>query len=285
MMTTIALLGAGGKMGVRLATNLKGSRFTVSHIEVSEAGRQRLKEAVGVDCVSQDEALRSADVVVLAVPDALIGKITHSIIDCLKSGAAVIALDAAAPYSGEMPDRSDVTYFITHPCHPPLFGGETDPEAQRDFFGGYKAKQAIVCALMQGPETHYALCEEIARTIFAPVSRAHRCTLENLAVLEPAMSETCAATLCVALKDSMDAAIHRGVPAEAAFDFMMGHLNIELSVIFGIQPGRFSDGAIQAIEEAKPVLFKQGWLEQVFSPDAIKASTAAICHPTKSPGA
>ena len=33
-MTKIALLGAGGKMGVRLATNLKGSRFDVDHVEV-----------------------------------------------------------------------------------------------------------------------------------------------------------------------------------------------------------------------------------------------------------
>ena len=42
-MTKIALLGAGGKMGVRLATNLEGSRFEVDHVEVSEEGRQRLK--------------------------------------------------------------------------------------------------------------------------------------------------------------------------------------------------------------------------------------------------
>jgi D-apionate oxidoisomerase len=277
--TRIALLGAGGKMGVRLATNLKNSRFHVEHVEVSEAGRERLRQALGLECIEQDQALRGADVVLLAVPDALIGNITHSIIDRLRPGTAVIALDAAAPYSGEMPKRSDVTYFVTHPCHPPLFGGETDPEAQKDFFGGYKAKQAIVCALMQGREEHYALCEEIARTIFAPVSRAHRCTLENLAMLEPAMSETCAATLCVALKEAMDEAIRRGVPKQAAFDFMMGHLNIELSVIFAVSPGRFSDGAIQAIEEAKPVLFKEGWLERVFNPQAVKASTVAICHP------
>jgi hypothetical protein len=277
-MSKIALLGAGGKMGVRLATNLKKSRFTVDHVEVSLGGRERLRDAVGVECVSEDEALRDASIVVLAVPDRLIGTITHSIIGRLRPGTAVIALDAAAPYTGLMPQRSEVTYFVTHPCHPPLFGFEIDPEAQRDFFGGHKAAQAIVCALMQGPESHYAMCEEVARTIFAPVSRAHRCTLENLAVLEPAMSETCAATLCAALKDAMDEAVRRGVPKEAAFDFMMGHLNIELSVIFGIFPGKFSEGAIQAIEQAKPILFREGWLDQVFNPAAVRASTASICE-------
>jgi len=33
-MTSIALFGAGGKMGFRLSSNLKGSRFDVRHVEV-----------------------------------------------------------------------------------------------------------------------------------------------------------------------------------------------------------------------------------------------------------
>jgi hypothetical protein len=279
-MTKIALLGAGGKMGVRLATNLKGSKFTVDHVEVSEAGRQRLKDSIDVECVAQDRALEKADAVVLAVPDRLIGTISHSIIDRLKPGTAIIALDAAAPYGGKMPARTDVTYFVTHPCHPPLFGHETEPDAQRDYFGGSKARQAIVCALMQGPEEHYGMCEEVARTIFAPVSRAHRCTLENMAVLEPALSETVGATLCLALRQATDEAVRRGVPHDAAFDFILGHLNIELSIAFGVFPeGRFSEGALAAIDAAKPLLFKDGWLERVFNPAAVKQSILAICEP------
>ncbi|NTJ10730.1 semialdehyde dehydrogenase, partial [Rhizobium lusitanum] len=41
-MTAIALFGAGGKMGYRLAKNLKGSRFDVRHVEVGDAGKARL---------------------------------------------------------------------------------------------------------------------------------------------------------------------------------------------------------------------------------------------------
>ncbi len=48
-MTTIALMGAGGKMGPRLSTHLQGSGFLVRHVEVSEAGRARLKDALGID--------------------------------------------------------------------------------------------------------------------------------------------------------------------------------------------------------------------------------------------
>ncbi len=277
-MTKIALLGAGGKMGVRLASNLQGTRFDVDHVEVSEEGRARLKDAIGAACVDQAAALADADVILLAVPDRLIGQISHEIINDVKPGAALIVLDAAAPHAGKMPDRGDVTYFVTHPCHPSLYGFETNPEAQRDFFGGVHAKQAIVCALMQGPEEHYGLCEEVAKAIYAPVVRSHRCTVENIAVLEPAMSETVGATLCLALREAAEAAIRRGVPREAAMDFMLGHLNIELSIAFDIFPeGKFSDGALLAIEQAKAVIFKDDWLEQVFDPDAVMASVQSIC--------
>jgi D-apionate oxidoisomerase len=277
-MTKVALLGAGGKMGVRLSTNLRGSRFSVDHVEVSEAGRERLKQAVGVDCVEMDTALSQADVVVMAVPDRLIGKIAHDIIGKVRPGTALIVLDAAAPYAGEMPVRPDVTYFVTHPCHPPIFNDETDPVAKNDFFGGIHAKQHIVCALMQGPEAHYALCEEVAREIYKPVMRAHRCTVENIAMLEPALSETVGITLCLAMKEAVDDVVRRGVPREAAVDFMLGHINIGLSIAFGVFPeGKFSDGALYAIEQAKPQIFRDGWLDRVFSTDAVMKSVKEIC--------
>ena len=53
-MTSIALFGAGGKMGHRLSRNLKDSRFTVRHVEVSEAGRARLAQDFGIQCVSAE---------------------------------------------------------------------------------------------------------------------------------------------------------------------------------------------------------------------------------------
>ena len=277
-MTKVALLGAGGKMGVRLSTNLQGSRFSVDHVEVSEAGRERLKQAVGADCVEMDTALSQADVVVMAVPDRLIGKIAHDIIGKVRPGTALIVLDAAAPYAGEMPVRPDVTYFVTHPCHPPIFNDETDPVAKNDFFGGIHAKQHIVCALMQGPEAHYALCEEVAREIYKPVMRAHRCTVENIAMLEPALSETVGITLCLAMKEAVDDVVRRGVPREAAVDFMLGHINIGLSIAFGVFPeGKFSDGALLAIEQAKPQIFRDGWLDRVFSTEAVMKSVKEIC--------
>lgn len=274
-MTSIALFGAGGKMGYRLAKNLKGSRFDVRHIEVSESGKARLADELGIACVSAEAGLGGAEVVILAVPDTAIGKVAAGIVDKLEPGTMVIALDAAAPFAGHLPQRADLTYFVTHPCHPPIFNDETDPSAKRDFFGGIAAKQHIVSALMQGPERAYALGEEIAKVIWAPVMRSHRVTVEQMALLEPGLSETVCASLLVVMREAMDECVRRGVPKEAARDFLLGHMNVLGAVIFEETPGVFSDACNKAIEFGKPVLMREDW-RRVFEPAEIAASIQRI---------
>lgn len=274
-MTAIALFGAGGKMGYRLASNLKGSRFEVRHVELAPAGRERLKAGLGLDCVDPAVALEGAEVVVLAVPDTLIGKVASGIVADLKPGTIVVILDAAAPFAGHLPKRDDITYFVTHPCHPPIFNDETDPAAQKDHFGGIAAKQHIVSALMQGPEAHYALGEEVAKTIWAPVMRSHRVTVEQMALLEPGLSETVCATLLDVMREAMDEVVRQGVPAEAARDFLLGHMNVLGAVIFKEVDGVFSDACNKAIEFGKPALMQPDW-KKVFEPEEIAASIRRI---------
>ena len=274
-MTAIALFGAGGKMGYRLASNLKGSRFPVRHVEVSPFGVARLKDGLGIDCVPAGQALDGADVVILAVPDTHIGKVAADVEKQLKAGTMVMALDAAAPFAGHLPARPDLTYFVTHPCHPPIFNDETELTAKRDHFGGVSAKQHIVSALMQGPESAYATGEEIAKVIWAPVMRSHRVTVEQMALLEPGLSETVAATLLVVMREAMDEVVARGVPREAARDFLLGHMNVLGAVIFGEVEGVFSDACNKAIEFGKPTLMRPDW-KKVFEPQEIADSIRRI---------
>ncbi len=274
-MTSIALFGAGGKMGYRLAKNLKGSRFDVRHVEVSDAGKARLQNDLGLSCVDVDAALSSVDVVILAVPDTAIGKVATGIVDKLAAGTMIVALDAAAPFAGHLPVRADLTYFVTHPCHPPIFNDETDMQAKKDHFGGLFAKQHIVSALMQGPEEAYGLGEEIAKVIWAPVMRSHRVTVEQMAMLEPGLSETVAASLLVVMKQAMDECVKRGVPEEAARDFLLGHLNVLGAVIFGEVQGVFSDACNKAIEFGIPALMRDDW-RRVFEPEEIAESIRRI---------
>ncbi len=274
-MTSIALFGAGGKMGCRLAANLKRSRYDVRHVEVSDAGRQRLADELGLSCVPQEQALDGAEIVILAVPDTLIGKVSHALSPSLKAGTIVMVLDAAAPFAGHLPKRDDLTYFVTHPCHPPIFNDETAMEAKTDYFGGVSAKQHIVSSLMQGPDSDYAIGEEVARVIWAPVLRSHRVTVEQMALLEPGLSETVCATLLDVMREALDDVVERGVPREAARDFLLGHMNVLASVIFEERPGVFSDACNKAIQFGKPVLMQPDW-RRVFEPAEIAASIQRI---------
>ncbi|MES9946410.1 MAG: phosphogluconate dehydrogenase C-terminal domain-containing protein [Candidatus Thiodiazotropha sp.] len=275
-MTKLALFGAGGKMGFRLSSNLaKSSDFETAHVEVSESGRERLRDGLGVECVDADAALEGADVIVLAVPDTLISKISADINDRVRPGAMVVCLDAAAPFAGHLPERDDVTYFVTHPCHPPIWNDETTPEARRDYFGGLAAKQGIVNALMQGPESDYSLGELVGKTIYAPVARSHRVTVDGMALLEPGLSETVCATLLYVMREAMDEVVARGVPAEAARDFLLGHMNILGAVIFDQMEAEFSDACNKAIEFGVPVMIQDDW-KRVFEMDEIAASIQRI---------
>jgi len=274
-MTVVALFGAGGKMGMRLGRNLARSRFDIRHVEISPVGQDRIREAFGVACVEPDAAIAGADVVILAVPDTAVGAVAAGLVPKLAAGTIVVILDAAAPHAGHLPVRADITYFVTHPCHPPIFNDETEEAARADHFGGIAAKQHIVNALMQGPEAHYAVGEEVARAIWAPVMRSHRVTVEQMAILEPGLSETVCATLLDAMREAMEEAIARGVPREAARDFLLGHMNILAAVTFGEVQGVFSDACNKAIVFGKETILRPDW-KRLFEPGEIADSVRRI---------
>lgn len=255
----IALFGAGGKMGFRLARNLRGSRFGVRHVEVGEGGRQRLRQELQIECVSEAQALDRAQVVVLAIPDTLIGQVATAIAPRLAPGTMVMTLDAAAPFAGHLPARDDLAYFVAHPCHPPIFSSALHQAGRADFFGGNHAPQSIVSALMQGTPADFDLGEEIAQLIYAPILRSYRVTVEQMALLEPGLSETVCATLLDVMREAMDEVVARGVPHDCARDFLLGHMTILSAVIFQETPGAFSDACNKAITFGKPRLMRDDW--------------------------
>ncbi|WP_290968196.1 phosphogluconate dehydrogenase C-terminal domain-containing protein [Hydrogenophaga sp.] len=275
MTVNIALFGAGGKMGVRLSQNLKGSAYDVRHVEPGEVGRQRLRDEVGVDCVPVAQALADVDVVILAVPDTLIGKLSAEIAPQLKAGTMVMTLDAAAPFAGHLPNRPDLVYFVAHPCHPSIFHPMVHVEGAPDYFGGVAAPQSIVSALMQGPDEAFTLGEDIAKTIYQPIQKAYRVTVEQMALLEPGLSETVCATLLDVMREAMDEVVSRGVPAEAARDFLLGHMTILSAVIFKQIPGQFSDACNKAIVNGKPRLMRDDW-KKIFDREEIAESIERI---------
>lgn len=280
MTEVLTVMGAGGKMGLRITDQLKAdSAYELRCVEPAEEGQTALQER-GIEPQSQAAALDGADSVIMAVPDRLMGSICDDIVDDLDPGTLVMLLDPAAAYAGVLPERDDITYFLSHPCHPPLFHDETDPEAQADLFGGQGlAKQHIVCALHQGPESDYARGEQIARDIYAPVKNAYRVTTEQMAILEPALVESLAATLIYAMREGLERAVDLGVPEEAAREFLFGHIRIETGVIFGEAGFPLSDAAEAAVEDAMDEIFVDDWTDRVFDIEQIEASVADIATP------
>ena len=90
-MTKIAILGAGGKMGCRLTDNLKKS--VIQHelllVEVSEVGKERIASR-GLTTTPESAALAQAEVVILALPDKLLGAIARSAVPQARTGTIFI---------------------------------------------------------------------------------------------------------------------------------------------------------------------------------------------------
>jgi hypothetical protein len=274
---TIALVGAGGKMGCRLTDNfLRTKGYEVFYVEISDHGIANLNKR-NVKVTAHLEAVPKADVVILGVPDVAIGRVSQELIPMMKSGALVMTLDPAAPLDGIICHREDLGYVIAHPCHPSIFNWEPSESAFRDFYGGISAKQSIVVALMYGSEDHYKLGEKVSQDMYAPIHQTHRITLEQMAMLEPAMVETLAQTCMEVVKEGFDKIVALGVPEAAARDFVLGHLRIQIAVLFKEVNGTFSDAAYKISKRAKPILFRDGW-QKIFEMADIKEQVRDITN-------
>jgi pyrroline-5-carboxylate reductase len=279
-MTTIALFGAAGKMGSRITRRLiDAPQYTTLYVEAGKAAQDELRSR-GLEPANPTVAARGSDIVILALPDKLLGKVSHELVPIMKPGAMLVTLDPAAAHSGELLLRPDLAYFVTHPCHPPVVNDETDPEARLDFFGAIKAKQHVVAALMQGDEADYANGEALVRTIFAPVMNVYRVTVEQMAILEPALSETVVLTCMVIITEAIEEAVRRGVPREAARQFVLGHMNVDIGILFNYIDAQLSDGAKMAVARARGMLFQPDW-QDIFQPENVLREVKAITRGIK----
>lgn len=258
MASGVVIMGAGGKMGLRAAEKIgKSRRYKVMLCE-SDRDRAKALGKEGFEVNAPSAVLPKADFVLLAVPDALIGQISHEVVPLMKDKATLIMLDAAAAYVNQLPDPGSLTFMITHPCHPPFFTDQATAEARRDYFGG-TAQQDIIVSLAAGSESSFEAGTELCKAIFAPVRKAYRVTPEQFAFLEPAMSELVVATAATLMRNSLDAAIQKGVPQDAAYAFMAGHARIAMAIVFGAEKSPFSDACKIAIQWGTREIVRPDW--------------------------
>jgi len=270
----VAIIGAGGKMGVRAAEKL--STMPIYDLSLCESDSQKAQalQNAGFQLASLDAALPQADFVVLAVPDALIGRIARQVTPNMKPSGTLIMLDAAAAYVNDLPEPRSLTFMLTHPCHPPFFTEQATPEARQDYFGGI-AVQDILVSLVHGSESNFQQGVELCKAMFGPVKMAHRVTPDQAALLEPAMSEIIVASAACLMKASLDVALEKGVPEAAAKAFMAGHARIAMAIAFGTEKSPFSDAAKIAISWGTREVIRPDW-RKVFEPEVLREAIYAM---------
>lgn len=275
--TKVAILGAGGNMGRRITRSLREfPQYQLHLVEPSERGRELIREA-GLDVMEEAPGLHGAEMVVFAVPDRLVPGIAEGVIPKLAADVDVLFLDPAALAADRIVRRDDINCFVTHPTHPPLYSllAEDSAAARKDFWGGGLAHQSIVFARCWGKEDHAERVQQLAIDMFAPISRAHRITVQQMAMLEPALSETLINGCVAVIKDGMDHVVKAGLPPEAVWDFGMGHFQIGIALIFEQLNWRMSEGAQLALQQSRKHLFRDDW-ETIFDEAAILASVKEI---------
>ena len=267
---TIAVIGAGGKMGTRVSNNLAASSYRTLYSESSLAGQERIAEA-GRSVTPTEEAVAIADVVILAVPDVVLGSVSEDMVPLMKADSILLTLDPAAAYAGLLAKRDDIHYAVAHPCHPSVFLERTKPEEWADTFGGIAAPQEVVAALDDDAATAdhddavRTRAEAVISTIYAPVIAVHWVTVRQLAVLEPTLVETIACMIGDFLNEALDETVNTaGVPREAARAILHGHTWIALTNgLRGSNP--FSDACHIAMDYGRDAIIKDDW-KRIFDP-------------------
>ena len=274
----LTLLGAGGKMGGRLTANLRPRpEYSIDYVEISDTGRKRLAEQQ-IEPVEVGQAISRAEVVILAIPDASIGKVTHRSYQSCARAPWFLGWIRPPP----TPRLCQSARTLPTSSHTPVIRRflptRAPADSESDWFGGRGTlAQSVVCALHHGPEEDYPIGEKLAADMFAPILRLHRITVEQMAILEPAVVESTMLTCVMIMKQAMEEAIKHGVPRQAAWDFCLGHIRTELAIVFGFAGFPVSDGAKRAVEQNMRRIFRDEW-RGVISIPALKESVRDICQ-------
>lgn len=276
----VAVIGAGGKTGTRTSNNLVKfpDEIELYACEQGDAGIKSLMDR-GLAVCEASEAVPRADVVVLAIPDTLIHKLSGGIVERMTPGAAMIILDPAAAVAKELALRDDCTFAVTHPCHPSYFIDQDTTEARKDWFGGLGGKQDLVMAKIQGSDDRFQQCRRVSELMFAPVVNSYVMGMREIAFLEPTLVELLGATCLYAMAETVDEAERRGIDRNAAISFLTGHiLNLSANFLGLLGKTPVSDACKVAMGLGNKMVLREDW-KQIWAAEVLDKVIATMLHP------
>ncbi len=275
-----AVIGAGGKMGTRTSKNLSrmSDKYDLYCVETAPKGIESVK-ARGLKVWDVKEALTKAEVVIFAVPDTLIKKLSAIYVPLLKPGTGFLILDPAAAVAKELSLREDCTFGVAHPCHPSFLKDQDTPEARADRFGGDGGHQDVVMSKIQGNDAVFQKLVETAKDMYR-ADEVFVMTSEQIAFLEPTLVETLGATCLYAMAETVNKAIEKGIPKEAAVSFMCGHIFNLTSNFLGYLEGRppVSDACKVAIGLGNRFVLRDDW-KKIWDDDLLAQVIHTMLHP------
>lgn len=275
-----AVIGAGGKMGTRTSKNLAklSEKYDLMLVENAPAGIDSI-HARGLEVTPVEEALARAEVVVFAVPDTLIQKLSAIYVPMLQPGTGFMILDPAAAVAKELTLREDCTFGVAHPCHPSFLLDQDTPEARADRFGGDGGKQDIVMSKICGDDAVFAKMQETARDMYA-AEHAYVMTSEQIAFLEPTLVELLGATCLYAMSETVDEAERRGINRDAAVSFLAGHIYNLTCNFLGYIPGKppVSDACKVAIGLGNRLVMREDW-KRIWDDEVLHKVIHTMLHP------
>ena len=277
----VAMIGAAGKMGTRMARSLltMPDRYEVKLVEGYAPAIPRVEQELGMKCVPAQEAIDFADIVVFAVKDSMIKELSKQYVPMLKPGTVFMILDPAAAIAKEVTLRDDCTFVVTHPCHPSFLKWQKEEEAYNDRFGGDGGHQDVVMSKICGTDEKMEMVKEATRCMYR-ADDVFLLTTEQIAFLEPTLVEVMGACFLYAMAETVDEGVKRGIPREAAVSFMTGHV-LNLSANFlGYLPGNppVSDACKVAIQLGNRLVLRDDW-RRVWDDDVLKKVIATMLHP------
>lgn len=272
----IAVVGAGGKMGMRVSDNLARTEHDVAYVESSPAGQERTR-AAGREVSELLPAVSDVDVVVLAVPDVALQPLTAEIVPQLADGTVVLTLDPAAAHANLLTRRAGIHVAVAHPCHPSIFLKRRTDEEYADTFGGIAAPQDVLAAYEGDDLAGRQRTEAVVRAMYAPVLDVHWVSVKQLAQCEPTLVETVACMVGDLLKEALHEAVHTmGVPEPAARAILLGHTQVALAnALNGDNP--FSDACLIAMRYGRSKIIRDDW-KVIFEDDELDRNLQAMLH-------
>lgn len=276
----VAVIGAGGKMGTRTSNNL--AKFPEEiELYLCESGEKGIQAVLdrGMTPSKPEDVVPLVDVVIFAVPDSLIGRLSGPFGEMMRPGAGMVILDPAAAVAKELTMRDDCTYAVAHPCHPSYFLDQDTYEARHDYFGGLGGKQDCVMAKIQGDDAVFEKCRRVTEIMYGPVEHAYVMGLRDIAFLEPTLVELLGATCLYAMAETVEKAVERGISKEAAVSFLTGHIyNLSANFLGFLGNTPVSDACKVAIGLGNKLVLREDWKE-IWKDEVLDKVIATMLHP------